>query len=60
MAEPYTELILKNKRGSIEFAWSDEDLTIDAENSDERVWLCLNLSQSKELLDYLKKKLEPQ
>lgn len=57
MSEPYTELILKDKRSSIEFAWVGDDLAIDAENSDERVWVYLNATQAHELFEYLKKKL---
>lgn len=56
MPEPYTELILKDKRSSIEFAWVGDDLAIDAENSDERVCVYLNPEQAKELFEYLKKK----
>lgn len=52
------ELVLKVNRGSVEFAWVDDDLAIDAENSDERVWLCLNSSQAQELFEYLQRRLD--
>ncbi len=58
MSEQYTELVLKNKHSRIEFAWVDDDLGIDAENSDERVYICLNPTQAQELFDYLKTKCE--
>lgn len=52
------ELILKDKRSSIEFAWSGDDLAIDAENSNERVLVFLDSAQAQELFEYLKRKYE--
>lgn len=50
------ELVLKDKRSRIEFEWVDDDLAIDAENSDERVCVYLSSVQAQELFEYLQKK----
>lgn len=50
------ELVLKDKRSRIEFEWIDDDLAIDAENSDERVCVYLDPAQAQELFEYLQRK----
>lgn len=52
------ELVLKDKRSRIEFEWIDDDLAIDAENSDERVCVYLDSAQAQELFEYLQRRLD--
>jgi ribosomal protein S27AE len=56
------ELALKDrrKRSWIEFEWMDDDLDIEAEDSDERVRVLLDSTQAQKLYEYLKIKFEPQ
>lgn len=59
--EPIT-LTLKDARGRswVQFEWViGGDLSVEAEDSFERVRVVLGLEQSRALLDYLKVQLDP-